>query len=180
MITLLNIWHYVAFALIFIFFILGVVVAYIQKDKKQRGSIVITFFVTALFAFVLSFYGVDSYTKSARVYKVEHKRFLNTEEIMFSGIIENNGDYEIGEVEIEIKISNNGRITEGWKGGASFFSSMDFFGLTKNADSKPQQVSKKFIVTKNLKPGYAEQFNVYLNYPPYFDGMSYFITVTAH
>ena len=94
MITLLNIWHYVAFALIFIFFILGVVVAYIQKDKKQRGSIVITFFVTALFAFVLSFYGVDSYTKSARVYKVEHKRFLNTEEIMFSGIIENNGEFE--------------------------------------------------------------------------------------
>lgn len=186
MITLLNVWHYVAFVLIFLFFILGIVVAYIQKDKKQRGSIIITFFVIAAFALVLSFYGIDGYTKSARVYKVEHKRFLNTEEIMFSGFIENNGKYEIGEVEIEIKMSNNGRITEGWKGGASFFSSVDFFGLTKSTDSKshlisrPQQISKKFVVATNLKPGYAEQFNVYLDYPPYFDGMSYFITINAH
>lgn len=184
--TLLNVWHYVSFGFIFLFFALGVVVAYMQKDKKQRSSIIITFGVFCITAFVLSIYGVDSYTKSAIVSKVEYKRFLSTEEVMFSGFIENNGKYEIGEVEIEIKMSNNGRITEGWKGGASFFSSSDFFGVTKTNDdtshliSRPQQISRKFVVAKNLKPSQSQSFSVYMPYPPYFDGMTHFITLKAH
>ena len=45
--------------------------------------------------------------------------------------------------------------------------------------SKPQSITKEFIVAKNLKPGTAEPFRVYFDFPPYFRSVSQFTEVSG-
>jgi hypothetical protein len=178
--TLLNYWHYIFLGLSLILLILGVISALRQEKKKLIIPMLIsTVLVSSLLAF-FSVQVVDKYTKKVKVVKIKNKRLLSTEQIVYTGIIKNVGDFPIGKVTLEIKLVNKGHATGNVKGGNFYKPSgfLDFFTSGMGMDkSKPQSVTKTFVVARNLKAGAAKQFRVHFKYPGYFRSVSDFIEV---
>lgn len=180
--TLFNYWHFIVLAIIFIMFVYGVISSFKQTRPKMVISMLISVvLVTALFS-VFSIVVVDKYTKIVKLYKLKNKRLLNIEKIIYTGIVKNEGEHTIGEVVFEIKIVNKGHATGNVKGGSFYKPSgfFDFFTGGYNLDFKPQSITKEFVVAKNLKPGAAQSFRVYFDYPPYFRSVSDFSKVYGH
>ncbi len=184
--TLFNYWHYLVLIVIFLFFLLGVLSALRQDNKKL--VIPMLFSVTLITVLIggFSIVVVDKYTKVVKLYKLENKRLLSTEQIIYTGIVKNEGNYKIGEVTFEIKIVNKGHATGNVKGGnfykpsgiAGFFE--DLFSSGPSRTNKIQSLKKEFVVAKNLKPGASKSFRVYFDFPPHFRSMSHFAKVEGH
>jgi len=180
--TLLNYWHYIFLGLCLMLLIFGVISALRQEKKKLVVPMLITsILISTLLAF-FSIQVIDKYTKKVKVSKVKNKRILSTEQIVYSGIVQNVGDFPVGEVTLEIKLVNKGHATGNVKGG-NFYKPSGFFNFFENGmdliRSKPQTITKEFIIAKNLKAGTAQQFRVHFKYPGYFRSVSDFITVTG-
>jgi len=179
--TLFNYWHYFALSIIFLLFVAGVVGAFKQEKRKLVMPMLIsTILVTSLLS-AFSILIVDKYTKVVKLYKVKNKRLLSTEQIIYTGIVKNEGKYTIGEVTFEIKLVNKGHATGNVKGGNFFKPSgvLDFFSGA-NMSYKAQSITKEFVVATNLKPGAAKSFRVYFDYPGYFRSVSDFKKVSGH
>lgn len=52
--------------------------------------------------------------------------------------------------------------------------------MLSSKKSKPQTITKEFIIAKDLKPGEVKTFSVSMKYPGYFRNTSDFIKVYAH
>jgi hypothetical protein len=180
--TLLNYWHFITFGVFFLMFIAGVFVALKQKDIKIKIGMMITSTVITVLLAGFSVIIVDKYTKTVKLYKMKNKRLLSTEQIIYTGIVRNEGNHKIGEVTFEIKLVNRGHATGNVKGGNFYKSSgfFDFFGGLGKVKSKPQSVTKKFVVATNLKSGDSKAFRVYFRYPPYFKSSAQFSKVWGH
>lgn len=176
--TLFNYWHYIVLSVLLLIFIGGSVAILKQEDSKQKYQIVLLFFIIFVVISGISMVTVDKYTKVAKLYRLENKRNLNSEKIMYSGVVRNEGDYEIGEVVFEIKLVNGGSDTGSVKSGM-FFKPSGFSGLFSSG-VRPQQITQAFVVAKNLKPRESMDFIVYLDYPPYFRSVSHFSKLYAH
>ena len=179
--TLLNYWHYGVLSIIFIAFVLGVVASMKQPKAKLVLPMLLSVTLVSSFAAFFSVFVVDKYTKDVKLYKLQNKRLLSIEKIVYSGIVKNSGSYEIGKVIFEIKIVNKGHATGNVKGGNFFKPSglVDFFSGGSNVLYKPQSITKEFVVAKNLKPGDAKSFRVHFDYPPYFRSVAHFATVSG-
>jgi len=177
--TLLNYWHFIAFIVIFILFILGVVVSLKQKNLKMKLSMLFSVGLISLVLAIFSIFIVDKYTKKVTLYKMENKRLLSIEKIVYTGVVKNEGNHEIGKVVFEIKLANQGSAPGGAKGRSFFKASgfFDFFSQGYNVNTRPQTITKEFVVARNLKPGQAESFHVYFDYPPYFRNVSHYAKV---
>jgi hypothetical protein len=186
MITLFNYWHYLVLALMTVTILAGVVYAFKQENRSFILPIVFSITIISVMLGGIGIAVVDKYTKVAKLYKLENKRNLSTEKIMYSGIVKNEGKFEIGKVTFEIKLVNKGHSSGNVKGGA-FYSPvgfMSFFGFkadgSNRKENRPQQIIHEFVVAKNLRPGESQDFRVYFDYPPYFSGVSHFSKVYAH
>lgn len=180
--TLFNYWHFIVLGVIFLIFIGGVIASFKQESRSLQLA---TFFSTALITIFLASFSVlivDKYTKKVKLYKMENKRLLSVEKIVYTGIVKNEGKHTIGKVKFEIKLVNQGHATGNVKGGSFYKASgfMDFFTGGYNISSKPQSITKEFLVAQNLKPGQAKAFRVYFDYPPYFRNTSQFAKVYGH
>ena len=180
--TLLNYWHFIVFGIVFIFFVLGVVSAIRQENAKLQIGMLITVMLVSILISIFSVIVVDKYTKTPKLYKLKNKRLLSTEQIIYTGIVKNEGNHKIGKVTFQIKLVNKGHATGNVKGGNFYKSSgfMDFFSGGFNMKSKPQSITKEFVVATNLKPGAAKAFRVHFRYPPYFRSTSQFSKVWGH
>jgi len=179
----LNYWHFIVFGVIFIIFILGAISSLRQESDKMKYSMLFSVTLITLFLAVFSVVVVDKYTKRVTLHKLKNKRLLSTEQIIYSGIVKNDGKFPIGEVTFEIKLVNKGHATGNVKGGNFYKSSgfMEFFtGGFGMGPSKPQSIVKEFVVARNLKPGEAKAFRVYFKYPPYFRSVAHFAKVYGH
>ena len=183
MITLLNIWHYVLFLVVFVFIVLSIAVALKGENRNIRGHIIFSVLLVSAVIAGFGIFAIDKYTKKAKLYKLENRRNLSTETIMYSGFVKNEGNYEIGEVTLEIKLVNKGHSAGNVKAG-TFFKPSGFFGFFSGESfegrDKPQQITHEFVVAKNLKPGETREFRVYFDYPPYFTAVSHFANLYAH
>jgi hypothetical protein len=179
---LFNIWHFVVLAVIFVLFILGAVASLKQDSKKIVFSMLFSVTLVTVFLAIFSVIVVDKYTKKVELYKLKNKRILSIEKIVYSGTVKNTGNYPIGEVTFEIKLVNKGHATGNVKGGNFYKPSgfLDFFSSGLGISNKPQSITKKFIVAKNLQPGEVKAFRVYFRYPPYFRSTSQFANVYGH
>jgi signal transduction histidine kinase len=179
---LFNIWHFVVLAVIFVLFILGAVASLKQDSKKMVFSMLFSVTLVTVFLAIFSVIVVDKYTKKVELYKLKNKRILSIEKIVYSGTVKNTGNYPIGEVTFEIKLVNKGHATGNVKGGNFYKPSgfLDFFSSGLGISNKPQSITKKFIVAKNLQPGEVKAFRVYFRYPPYFRSTSQFANVYGH
>jgi hypothetical protein len=178
--TLFNYWHYISFFIIFLIFIGGVISALKQDSKKLVVPMLIS---TTLISVLLAFFSVivvDKYTKKVELFKLKNKRLLSTEQIVYTGIVKNTGNFKVGKVYLEIKLVNKGHATGNVKGG-NFYKTSSFFDFLggMNKENKPQSITKEFLVAKNLAPGKAKAFRVYFRFPGYFRSVSAFTTVSG-
>jgi hypothetical protein len=180
--TLFNYWHFIVFFVIFVIFVGGVIASLRQEDNKLKFGMLLSVSLISLFLAVFSVIVVDKYTKNVKLYKMENKRLLSTEQIIYTGIVKNEGNHEIGKVTFEIKLVNKGHATGNVKGGNFYKASgfLDFFSGGYDLNFKPQSVTKEFVVATNLRPGEAKAFRVYFDYPPYFRSTSQFAKVYGH
>ncbi|MDX9813911.1 MAG: DUF2393 family protein [Sulfurimonas sp.] len=172
----LNLWHYLFFTIIALAFLAATFFA--LRLKKNIPSVVFTNTLLAIIAAIVSIYIVDSATKKAKIYNLSHKRILNTEQIVFSGMVQNSGKYTIGKAELEIKLLNKGQFKTDIKAG-EVFKGDSFFGHVNNKNNlsakKPQHITQKFTIATELKAGELKHFTLYMPYPPYFsDFMEYY------
>ena len=180
--TLLNYWHFITFAVIFAVFIAGIHGSLKQDKFSIKVGMIVSVTVISLMVVPFSVLVVDKYSKKVELYKLENKRLLSIEKIVYTGIVKNTGNHTIGEVTLEIKLVNKGHATGKIKGGSFYKSSgfLDFFSGGYNLNFKPQSATKEFIVATNLKPGAVSRFRVYFRYPPYFRSTSQFSKVWGH
>ena len=177
-----NIWHFVVLGVIFIIFISGVIASLKQADDKMKYSMLFSITLISAFLAVFSVFVVDKYTKKVSLSKMKNKRILSTEEIVYTGVVTNTGNYPIGKVTFDIKLVNHGHATGNVKGG-NFYKASGFLGFFSDGfhmRSKPQTIEKEFIVAKNLKPRQSARFRVYFDYPPYFSSTAQFAKVWGH
>lgn len=180
--TELNYWHYIFFTAAACLFLFGMFVSFRQEKKKLVLPMAFTFTIISLFVAGFSVLVVDKYTKKVEITKLKNKRLLSTEQIVYSGIVKNTGNFKIGTVTLEIKLVNKGHATGNVKGG-NFYKASGFFGFFEGLGmerSKPQTVKKEFVIATGLKPGTAQQFRVYFEYPPYFRNVAQFTKVTGN
>jgi len=179
--TLLNYWHYFAFFILFLLYIGGLMSAFRQEKKKLILPMILSISVVFILLTIFSIIVVDKYTKVVKLYKLENKRLLSTEQIIYTGVVKNEGNYPIGEVVFKIKLVNKGHAIGNLQ--ADFFFApgeiKEFFG-GKNILYKPQIIEKEFVVAENLKPGQAQSFRVYFNFPPHFKSIANFSEVVGH
>ena len=180
--TLFNYWHFITFGVIFILFILGIVSSLQQENPKIKMGMAFSTTIITIFLALFSVVVVDKYTKIVKLYKLKNKRLLSTEQIIYTGIVKNEGNHAIGNVTFEIKLVNKGHATGNVKGGNFYKPSgfFDFFSGGYHLNFKPQSVTKDFVVAKDLKPGEAKSFRVHFRYPPYFSSTSQFSKVWGH
>ena len=184
--TLFNYWHFTVLGVILIGFIIGLISSFRQENPKLIVPMLIS--VTLITALIggFSIVVVDKYTKVVKLYKLDNRRLLSTEQIVYTGVVKNEGNHKIGKVTFEIKLVNKGHVTGNVKGGnfykASGFSDFftNLFGSGSGKLYKPQSLVKEFVVATNLKPGSAKSFRVHFKFPPYFRSMSQFAKVTGH
>lgn len=177
MTTSFTIWHYLDFILIAI--ALAWVISYTlkQKDIQQKGSFIATYSVIASLLLVLSVIVINGYTKKVLLLNAENHRFLSTESIIYTGTVRNAGDYDVGEVEIEIKIFDKGTLRQGRPSYEStafgdYYNDSDIrklFGY-KNTKLKETSYTIRKIVAKELHAKEGRQFAVSIDYPPHFNG----------
>lgn len=179
---LLNYWHYIALGTVFLLFVVGAFASFKQKGASLKLGMLFSVTLISLFLAILSVVIVDKYTKKVGLYKLQNSRYLSIEQIVYRGIVKNRGNFEIGKVTFEIKLVNRGHVMGNLK-GADFYKSSGFFDFFKdgfNIKSKPQSVTKEFIVARNLKAGASKRFVVRFRYPPYFRNPSQFPKVWGH
>ena len=182
MTTLFNYWHYIVLLVIIFIFAGGVYSAYKQTNKKLFYPILISTSLISALLMGFSIVVVDKYTKNPKIYKLKNKRLLGIEKIVYTGIVKNEGNHEIGTVTIEIKLVNKGHVTGNVKGG-NFYKPSGFFDFLSGGANilyKPQTIVKEFAIATNLKPGEAKAFRVYFGWPPYFRSVSEFVKVMGH
>ena len=183
--TLFNYWHFIVLGVILLGFLGGLVSSFRQEPKMVVPMLISVTLITALIG-GFSIVVVDKYTKVVKLYKLDNKRLLSTEQIIYTGIVKNEGNHKIGKVTFEIKVVNKGHATGNVKGGnfykasgiGGFFSSI--FSSGPSRADRPQSLTKEFVVAKNLKPGASKSFRVYFDFPPYFRSMSHFAKVKGH
>lgn len=180
--TLLNYWHFIIFFFILLLFGAGIYSAFKQKSKKLVFGMLVSVTLVSLFLAGFSVLVVDKYTKVVKLHKLKNKRLLSTEQIIYTGIVRNEGNHKIGKVTFEIKLVNKGHATGNVKGGNFYKASgfLDFFSGGYNLNFKPQSITKEFVVATNLKPGAAKSFRVHFKYPPYFRSTAQFSKVYGH
>lgn len=182
MTTSLNIWH---FFMLFIIISAASIFIYTIVKKGEKKIFVPMIFSVVMISILIggfSMVAIDKYTKVVKLYKVKNKRILSIEKIIYTGIVKNEGDYNIGEVTFEIKLVNKGHVV-GKVASANWYTPSGFgeiFGGGANLLYKPQTVTKTFVVAKNLRPGEAKSFRVHFDYPGYFRSVSQFYEVYGH
>ena len=182
MMTLFTYWHFIVLIFVLLIGVGGVYASLQQPKAKVRIPMAISAVVITIMFAIFVLMAVDKYTKVVQLYKLENKRILSTEKIVYTGIVKNEGNHKIGEVTFQIKLVNKGHATGNMK-NANFFSPsgfMDFFSGGANILYKPQTVVKKFVVAKNLRPGEAKRFRVQFRFPSYFKSVSQFPKVYGH
>lgn len=175
--TSFTIWHYLSFIIISVMLAMTIIYTLKQKDIPQKGSYIATYSIVALILLTFAIIGINGHTKQVLLVNVENHRFLSTESIIYTGTVRNAGDYDVGEIEIEITIYDKGRKRQGRTSFEStafkdYFNDTDIrklFGFEK-PEIKPASFIIRKTVAKELKAKEVKQFAVSIKYPTYFRG----------
>lgn len=175
--TSFTIWHYLSFVIICAMLAIAIIYTLKQKEIPQKGSFIATYCIAALILFIFTIMGINTYTKQVLLVNVKNHRFLATESIIYTGTVRNSGNYDVGEVEIEIEIFDKGLKKEKRASYQStafkdFYNDVDILKLLgfNNRDVKPTSFTTRKTVAKELKAGQGKQFAVSIRHPSYFSG----------
>ena len=180
--THFTIWHYAVLILCLTLFVLLVLVSLRQGNRKTMLSMIFSSFLVMSLVSVFLIMALDKYTKEVVISKLDNRRMLMSEKIVYTGYVTNVGDYTVGEVRIEFKLVNRGHVTGNVKGGSFFKPSglAEFFSNSEKRAYRPQKIVETVVVARNLEPGKSQFFNVSIDYPPYFEQVAHFQRLFAH
>ncbi len=173
--------HWLTFAVLGMAFV-GMITFSLMRLKGQVQYVTIG--VAVVFGLILSYISLialDKKTKKSTLYKLENKRVLRTEEMIFTGYVINSGYHKIANVEMEIKLINLGKAT-GRVRGTDFYRTNSLFGdLFKSKSdkrkSRPGTRTYTFDIAQNLEPEKRKKFKVRFKFPPYFKDVDFRITL---
>ena len=161
--------HYIAVAFFGVVLLLLLILSFREKNPKNKKAMIFLAISLTTLGTVITLFGLEKYTKKAKLLNYTQKRLLSTESVVFSGKIKNIGKFEIGECKVKIKFTNNvlkiGKVKNGFfkpSNGLGFL-----FGDDKKSESKPNTIEKEFSAVKNLKPKEIRDFRIDMRYPTY-------------
>jgi len=164
----MTILHWIAVAIFALVFIILTILASKEKDPKNRKTMIIAAFMVSLLGVVISLFALEKYTKKSKLLAYTQKRMLSTESVVFSGKLQNVGNFKLAECKIKVKFTNN-VMTMG-RPKNTFYkpsSGLGWFLDDKKEDSKPNTIEKEFKVAKDIAPHKVKNFRIYMKYPPY-------------
>ncbi|MEA2100536.1 MAG: DUF2393 family protein [Campylobacterota bacterium] len=176
--TLFNAWHIIMLELVILLFTISSIFVYTKVKNKLILPTLFSIFLFCILLAISLILVVDIYTKKVKLYRLESKRLLNIEKVLYTGVVKNEGEYKIGKVTIEIKLVNKSDprdIKEGTLFNPMGF--IEFFYGGSKAKYRPQTVVKTFVVARDLKPKSAKSFRVYFDFPPHFKNSSEYIRI---
>ena len=165
--TYFTVLHWFAMIICILLFTLIVIITIRNHDGKSSlyAPILATFFIIFLFA-LFSIYGLDKYTKIARLENVVQKKVLINESFSISGQIRNIGNFQIGKCTLEVKISNESLERSGTE-GISFVPKSALDNLFNwGEESQTIDTTKEFVIAENLYKGEMRNFTIFMRYPP--------------
>jgi len=165
--TYFTLLHWFAMIVIFLLLALAIVLTIRSHDGKSSlyAPIFTTFFIATVFA-AFAIYGLDKYTKIARLENIVQKKVLINESFSISGQIRNIGNFKIGSCVLEVKISNESFERAGTE-GISFVPKSAFDNLFNwGKESHSVETTKEFVIAENLYKGEMRNFTVFMRYPP--------------
>ena len=118
--THFTIWHYVAVITCLILFMLLTILSLQQKNKKTALSMIFSSFLVMTLVTVFLIMALDKYTKKVVLAKLDNRRMLMSEKIVYTGYVTNVGNYTVGEVKIEFKLVNKGCTRREYMGRRSY------------------------------------------------------------
>jgi len=166
-VTYFTILHWFATIIILALLIVSVILIIKNHDGKSSlyPPILTALFISFIFA-AFSIYGLDKYTKLARLENIVQKKVLINESFSIAGQIRNIGDFQIGSCILEVKISNESFETRGIE-GISFVPKSAFENLFKwGEDIHTVETTKEFVIAENLHKGEMRNFTIFMRYPP--------------
>ncbi len=166
--TYFTVLHWITLSIFFLIFILLIVLAKEETDKKIFWSMVFSSFLVISLLSVFSLFVLDKYTKKAKLVRITSKRVLLNETIMFFGAVKNVGRFKIGKCKLRVKIVNNALNINNLSGSSFYAPKSGLKSLFTNKKEKPSTIIKYFTVAKNLLPGRIYNFSATMPYPPYF------------
>ena len=171
--------HWIAVLFFTLVFLLLFLLSLKEKKKNVMISMIFSSFLITALGAVISIFVIDKYTKKGKLLEYTQKRNLANETIMFTGRIQNIGNFKIGYCIIEVKLSNNtmkmGRPKE------SFFKPSTSFGpLFSDKKTKSNVVKEEFEVVKDLGVKKVKNFRIYMDYPPYMKSPGLKLTLKCH
>lgn len=165
--TYFTLLHWLALAIVIVVFILSVILVLRNEQEKSPFSTILAIAFIALLFFAFSIYGLDKYTKLARLENVVQKKVLINESFSISGQIRNVGNFTIGKCTLEVKVSNDS--LEKSSDGPLFVPKSAFDNLFKRDNGiNAIDTTKDFVIAENLNKGEMRNFTVFMRYPPSF------------
>lgn len=163
--TYFTILHWFALAIVLTLFILVIIIALKSKSEKSPFTTIAILGILLAMVFSISIYGLDEYTKVARVENVVPQKILINESFSLTGQIRNIGKFKIGKCTLEVEISND-RVGE--IGNTALFTPISIFSDFFKADPKKDMApsKQKFIIAENLEKGELRNFTISMRYPP--------------
>ena len=175
----MTIIHWIAVAFFILVFLLLFLLSLKEKKKNVMISMIFSSFLITVLGAVISIFVIDKYTKKGKLLEYTHKRNLSNETIMFTGRIQNIGNFKIGYCTIEVKLSNNAM--KMGKPTASFFKPSAGFGeIFSDKKTNSSIVKKEFKAVRNLAVKEVKNFRIYMDYPPYMNSPGLKLTLKCH
>lgn len=157
--------HWIALAIILLLFVFLVVVIVRQSDEKSPVAVIFVMGLLCVMVGVFAFFGLDSYTKIARLENMNIRKVLINESFSISGSVRNQGKFTIGTCKVRVEISDE--IASG-QGTSGLFTPKSGLGDLFTSKKKVQEsvpTTQTFIVSEDLGPGEVRSFTLLMRYP---------------
>lgn len=166
--TYFTLLHWIVVLIIFLIFTLVLVLTIRNHDGKSSllTPILANIFIMSIFTF-FAIYGLDKYTKVARLENITQKKVLINESFSISGQIRNVGNFQIGKCTLEVKVANELSDTTG-SGSIVFEPKSAFDNLFSKDSGSSVETTREFIIAENLHKNEMRNFTVFMRYPPSF------------
>ncbi|MDD2368959.1 MAG: DUF2393 family protein [Sulfuricurvum sp.] len=171
----LTVWHYLVLGIALLLIILSIFSALQAKRLIQQLAILFASFIVIIAGAFIVLAGLESYTKKAKIFNLKHDRLLQSEQIVFTGVVKNMGEYPLARVQLELTLQNTQKQQSGIFGGAPHA-----FNEAFDTKYQPQTINYYYTVATDLPPGYSKAFTIMIDYPPYFNDTSYRTKAVAH
>lgn len=167
----LTLWHWLLIIILILVQLVGTVLLW---NNQLRYSLIGILLICLLLLGFIIWSSINLTIYRASLHNIKYERHLMTEEIIFTGLIQNESQYPISNVTVSVQLVNSNPDNKG------LFSQTTAFEEIFEKDSpeiKKQNVEEDFIVAEKLPPMATRPFTIRMKFPPYFTDYTYHMNV---